>query len=91
LLRTAQARIAVPLCADSWSDRYSDVVVHRRAFHDPDIVKALAAAADDAAVLVVASRDHPRYSERLLGSITAGLLRHATCPAAVVPATTTVG
>jgi len=70
-----------------WSDRYPDVVVHRRAFHDPDVVKALAVAAVDAGLLVVASRDHPRLSERLLGSVTAGVLRHATCPVAVVPAT----
>jgi len=71
-----------------WSDRYPDVVVHRRAFHDPDVVKALAVVAADAGLLVVASRDHPRLSERLLGSVTAGVLGHATCPVAVVPATT---
>jgi len=68
-----------------WSEAYPDVVVHRRVWHAPDVVTSLAAATADAGLLVVATRDHPGLSERLLGGVAAGLVRRAVCPLAVVP------
>jgi nucleotide-binding universal stress UspA family protein len=45
----------------------------------------LVGAAADAALLVVGSHRHGRFFEAILGSVTAGCLRHATCPVVVVP------
>jgi len=69
-----------------YSDTYPDVTVRRRAWHDPAVVQAIADQAEKAGLLVVATRDHPRMSERLLGSVTAELLGATSCPLAVVPA-----
>ncbi|MEV4536629.1 universal stress protein [Asanoa sp. NPDC049518] len=69
-----------------YSDRYPDVAVVRRTWHDPTVVRAIADRAEKAGLLVVATRDHPRMSERLLGSVTGELLGATPCPLAVVPA-----
>jgi nucleotide-binding universal stress UspA family protein len=68
-----------------WSRRYPDVVVRRRAWHEPNIAAAVARAAGRAGLLVVGTRDHPRFSARLLGSTTTEIIRTATGPVAVVP------
>ena len=67
------------------SDRYPDVVVHRRAWHEPNVVEAVVREAAGAGLLVVGARDHPRLSDRLLGSVTTGIIRSAAGPVVVVP------
>jgi nucleotide-binding universal stress UspA family protein len=68
-----------------WCRRYPDVVVRRRARHEPNIAAAMAREAGRAGLLVVGARDHPRLSARLLGSATTEIMRYATGPVAVVP------
>jgi nucleotide-binding universal stress UspA family protein len=65
---------------------YPDVSVRRHTWHDPDVVRAIVHYAEKAGLLVVATRDHPLMSDRLLGTVTAALVDAAPCPLAVVPA-----
>ena len=61
-------------------------VVVQRTVEGP-AAQMLVDAAADAALLVVGSHRHGRLFEAILGSVTAGCLRHATCPVVVVPPT----
>ena len=44
-----------------------------------------AASESDAQLLVIGTHHHTRLTSFLLGSVTRGVLHHATCPLAVVP------
>ena len=71
--------------AEAAARRRPDVVVHRRTWHEPNVVEAVVRQAAGAGLLVVGARDHPRLSDRLLGSVTTGIIRSAAGPVVVVP------
>ena len=66
-----------------WAEKYPDVEVSRRLVHEHP-VRALAAAAKDARLLVVGCRGRGALRTMLLGSVSHGVLHLATCPVAVV-------
>lgn len=67
-----------------WAERWPDLKIHRRVVHDIDPVRALAAAAEDAGLLVVGSRGHGGFAGLRLGSTVDALIRTADTPIAVV-------
>lgn len=72
--------------ADELRGKYPDLTVEvdvRRGHVVDGVVSAAAEA--DAQLLVVGTRHHTRVASVLLGSVTRGVLHHATCPLAVVP------
>ena len=73
--------------AAEWRRKYPEVVVQIeiRRGHAVDGVVTSAEQAD-AQLLVVGTRHHTRLASILLGSVTRGVLHHASCPLAVVPA-----
>jgi nucleotide-binding universal stress UspA family protein len=66
-----------------WSEKYPDVVVHRRALHAPDVATALDHFSADAALLVIGARSRPARSGTALGGVSRRLVRVAQCPVAV--------
>ncbi|MEU4295503.1 universal stress protein [Kribbella sp. NPDC026596] len=72
-----------------WRQKYPGLTIHAdvRRGHPVDGV-VTAAAEWDAQLLVVGTRHHTRLTPFLIGSVTRGVLHHATCPLAVVPAPT---
>lgn len=66
-----------------WSDRYPDVAVHRLLVRDR-AAKALIHASDRAGMIVVGSRGRGGFAGLLLGSVSQGVLHHASCPVAIV-------
>ncbi|MFC7615699.1 universal stress protein [Actinokineospora soli] len=66
-----------------WAERYPDVPV-RRSVVRGHAARALVDAAADAALLVVGSRGAGGFRGMLLGSVSQGVLHHATCPVAIV-------
>ncbi len=70
--------------ADEWRQKYPDFEVDVRRGHVVDGV-VTAAEQSDAQLLVVGSHHRARLTSLLLGSVTRGVLHHATCPLAVVP------
>lgn len=66
-----------------WSQKYPDVVVHRRVVHQHP-VRALTSVSDGAQLLVVGCRGRGAVRSMLLGSVSHGVLHLATCPVAVV-------
>jgi nucleotide-binding universal stress UspA family protein len=66
-----------------WADRYPAVPVRQRVVR-ARATAALSAAAEGAALLVVGSRGRGGFASLLLGSVSRGVLQHATGPVAVV-------
>lgn len=67
-----------------WRERYPDVGVHSGVVRGHPVTGLIAAAmAQD--LLVVGGHGHHALAGALLGSVTQGVLHHATCPVAVVP------
>jgi nucleotide-binding universal stress UspA family protein len=67
-----------------WSEKYPDVLVHRRTLHAPDVATALDHFSTDAGLLVVGARNRPTSGGSALGGVTRRLVRIARCPVAVV-------
>ncbi|MFF0341446.1 universal stress protein [Kribbella sp. NPDC004875] len=73
--------------ATEWRRKYPDVTVQvevRRGHVIDGLVTATEQ--NDAQLLVVGSRHHNRLASLVAGSVTRGVLHHAACPLAVVPA-----
>ena len=66
-----------------WREKYPDVEVRRGVVRDHP-VSALVAAASGQDLLVVGSHSRHARISALLGSVSQGVLHHATCPVAVV-------
>jgi nucleotide-binding universal stress UspA family protein len=65
-----------------WQEKYPDVTVHPEVIREhPTAGLVLASAAQH--LLVVGK--HGRHARAMLGSVSQGVLHHATCPVAVVP------
>lgn len=65
-----------------WREKYPDVTVHPEVVRDhPTAGLVLASAAQH--LLVVGK--HGRHPRAMLGSVSQGVLHHATCPVAVIP------
>jgi nucleotide-binding universal stress UspA family protein len=73
-------------CRRRFPDQTFEVDVRRG--HPVDGI-VTSAEESDAQLLVVGTRHHTRVASFLLGSVTRGVLHHAPCPLAVVPATRT--
>jgi len=67
-----------------WSEKYPDVVVHRRALHAADVATALEHFSADAALVVVGARSRDARGVTALGGVTRRLIRTARCPVVVV-------
>ncbi|MFG1912311.1 universal stress protein [Kribbella sp. NPDC048928] len=72
------------ILAVEWRQKYPDFEVDVRRGHVVDGV-VHAAEESDAQLLVVGTRHPGRLAAVLAGSVTRGVLHHATCPLAVVP------
>jgi nucleotide-binding universal stress UspA family protein len=70
-----------------WSEKYPDVATHASVVREHPVA-GLVAAATAQHLLVVASRGHSALAGTMLGSVSQGVLHHATCPVAVVPMNT---
>jgi nucleotide-binding universal stress UspA family protein len=83
--RQTEARLAVSESLAGWRSQYPDVAVTEM-IADGHPVDALLAEAKraDASLLVVGSRGRGGFTGLLLGSVSRGVLHHATCPVAVV-------
>jgi nucleotide-binding universal stress UspA family protein len=68
---------------EPWSEKFPDVLVHRRVVHEHP-VRALAAASDGAQLLVVGCRGRGAVRSMLLGSVSHGVLHLSSAPVAVV-------
>jgi nucleotide-binding universal stress UspA family protein len=66
-----------------WQEKYPDVVLHRGVVRDHPVAGLVAASAGQD-LLVVGSRSGHARVAALLGSVSQGVLHHATCPVAVV-------
>lgn len=78
-----QQELALSESMVGWSEKYPDVAVHRH-LRIGTPVPILVAQARDAELLVVGSRGLGGFRRLLLGSVSHGVLQHATCPVAVV-------
>lgn len=67
-----------------WRERYPDVAVHPGVVREHPVA-GLVLAASSQYLLVVGSRGRHALAGTLLGSVSQGVLHHATCPVAVVP------
>ncbi|WP_153503685.1 universal stress protein [Cumulibacter manganitolerans] len=67
-----------------WQEKYPDVRVRTSVLRDRPVVGLLAAGRGQK-LLVVGSRGRHALAGTLLGSVSQGVLHHATCPVAVVP------
>lgn len=67
-----------------WQEKYPDVVVHSGVVRDHPVT-GLVAASTAQHLLVVGTRGRSPLAGTLLGSVSQGVLHHATCPVAVVP------
>ena len=71
----------------AWQHMYPDVTFETDVRRGHTVDGILTAAVEtDAQLLVVGTRHHTRLTSFLVGSVTRGVLHHATCPLAVVPA-----
>jgi nucleotide-binding universal stress UspA family protein len=93
LLATTQWRAAQPAperasrwlaeLTAGWQEKYPEVVLQRGVVRDHPVAGLVAAAAGED-LLVVGSRSAHARVAALLGSVSQGVLHHATCPVAVV-------
>jgi nucleotide-binding universal stress UspA family protein len=67
-----------------WREKYPDVAVHAGVVRDHP-VDGLVAASSAQHLLVVGAHGRHALTGTLLGSVSQGVLHHATCPVAVVP------
>jgi nucleotide-binding universal stress UspA family protein len=67
-----------------WRNKYPDVIVDARLVDDHPVVGLIEQSAGQQ-LLVVGSHDRNALAATLLGSVSRGVLHHATCPVAVVP------
>lgn len=67
-----------------WGEKYPDVALHASVIRDHPVA-GLVAASTAQHLLVVATRGRHALSGTLLGSVSQGVLHHATCPVAIVP------
>jgi nucleotide-binding universal stress UspA family protein len=79
----AQAWLSETVAA--WRQRYPDVAASGAVIRDHPVVGLVAQSAAQH-LLVVRSRTRYALAGTLLGSVTQGVLHHATCPVAVIPA-----
>jgi nucleotide-binding universal stress UspA family protein len=79
-----QARAWLAEALAGWQERYPGVKVHPAVVRDHPVA-GLVAASNAQQLLVVGSRGHSGRASKLLGSVSQGVLHHATCPVAVVP------
>ncbi|MEP6853286.1 MAG: universal stress protein [bacterium] len=70
-----------------WRERYPEVRLHSAVVRDHPVA-GLVAASTAQHLLVVAARGRRSFAGTLLGSVSQGVLHHATCPVAVVPSST---
>ncbi len=83
--RQTEARLAVSESLAGWRDKYPDVAITEVIADGHPVDALLAEAASvDAALLVVGCRGRGGFKGLLLGSVSRGVLHHATCPVAVV-------
>ena len=78
------ARLLLAESVAGWRERYPDVPAHFAVVRDHP-VDALVGAAASQELLVVGRRARRMRFGSLLGSVSLGVLHHATCPVAVVP------
>ena len=67
-----------------WQERYPDVAVHPEVVREYPVA-GLVGASTGQNVLVVGRRGRHALPGTLLGSVSQGVLHHATCPVAVIP------
>lgn len=79
-----QAEMWLSEALAGWRERYPDVVVREEVIRDQPAI-GLAQVAMAQYLLVVGSRGRSALAGTLLGSVSQGVLHHATCPVAVVP------
>jgi nucleotide-binding universal stress UspA family protein len=85
--KVTQERLTLSEAMVGWSEKYPDVQV-RESLPMGSTVTILTEAAKDAELLVVGSRGRGGFRSLLLGSVSQGVLQHATCTVAVVRAPT---
>lgn len=78
----AEARLSEILAG--WREQFPEVVVHQVVIRDHPVA-GLVAASTAQQLLVVGSRTKQAMLGTLLGSVSQGVLHHATCPVAVLP------
>jgi len=89
--RQTEARLAVAESLAGWRDKYPDVEVSEVVADGHPVDALLAEAASyEASLLVVGCRGRGGFAGLLLGSVSRGVLHHATCPIAVVRPVATV-
>ncbi|HEX6871977.1 MAG TPA: universal stress protein [Micromonosporaceae bacterium] len=67
-----------------WQQRYPKVQVHQQVGYG-HVRRTIIEAARSAQLVVVGARGHGGFTGLLLGSVGQAVLRHATCPTAIVP------
>jgi len=67
-----------------WREKYPDVVLHRSVVRDRPVA-GLVMESTDQRLLVVGATGAGARTATLLGSVSQGVLHHATCPVAVIP------
>jgi nucleotide-binding universal stress UspA family protein len=87
--RIEEAKLALAESLAGWQAQYPDVTV-RHTVADAHPVAAMLGEGADAALVVVGSRGRGGFTGLLLGSVSRGVLLHASCPVAVVRPQATV-
>ncbi|MGZ4542344.1 MAG: universal stress protein [Mycobacteriaceae bacterium] len=80
----AQAEAWLSEALAGWREKYPDVEVHASVTRDHPVAGLVSASAAQY-LLVVGSRTRQALLGSLLGSVSQGVLHHATCPVAVIP------